>query len=58
MQKNRERQMKMAGQVGVVNDVDPDDKIVRVKVNNSNAWFTLDMLSFENSVTTTATVAS
>jgi len=58
MQKNRERQMKMAGQVGVVNDVDPDDKTVRVKVNNSNAWFTLDMLSFENSVTTTATVAS
>jgi hypothetical protein len=58
MQHNRERQMKMAGQVGVVNDVDPDDKIVRVKVNNSNAWFTLDMLSFENSVTTTATVAS
>jgi len=58
MQKNRERQMKMAGQVGVVNDVDPDNKTVRVKVNNSNAWFTLDMLSFENSVTTTATVAS
>jgi hypothetical protein len=58
MQHNRERQMKMAGQVGVVNDVDPDDKTVRVKVNNSNAWFTLDMLSFENSVTTTATVAS
>ena len=56
MQKNRI--MKMAGQVGVVNDVDPDDKTVRVKVNNSNAWFTLDMLSFENSVTTTATVAS
>jgi hypothetical protein len=46
MQHNRERQMKLAGQVGVVNDVDPDDKFFQVKVNNIKAWFTLEMLSF------------